>query len=158
MLESARATLAALSSHGKLDNFDRKGRRNDKRGTRSLHAHLAFETVVTALLPDDATDSGMLRTIEGLLGLNHDQVPLQCRTRPTAPSPQPSLKPTLTLTLSLSLSGVQCVPLVRSSHAPPIVSAKRAVTPLPSSRRCTHRASSARMRSMVASLRIAYST
>ena len=74
MLEAARETLAQLSSHGKQDDFDRLGRRNDSRGTRQAHAHLAFETIVTALLPDRATEDHALRIIMSLLGLNHDQV------------------------------------------------------------------------------------
>jgi hypothetical protein len=63
MLASARETLAQLSSHGKQDEFDPHGRRNDHRGTRSVHAHLAFETLLTALIPEKATEEGMLRTM-----------------------------------------------------------------------------------------------
>ena len=74
MLESARKTLAQLSNHGKHGEVDRLGRSNDQRGTRSTNAHLAFETIVTALLPDDAPEGHMLRTIERLLDVNHDQL------------------------------------------------------------------------------------
>ena len=74
MLETARKTLAQLSSHGKRDEFDRHGRRNDHRGTKSIHARLAFETIVTSMLPEDASERHILRTIEGLLGINHDQI------------------------------------------------------------------------------------
>ena len=73
MLASARETLTQLSSHGKQDEFDPHGRRNDHRGTRSAHAHLAFETLLTALIPDNATDEGMLRTIQCILGINPEQ-------------------------------------------------------------------------------------
>ena len=74
MLQTARQNLAQLSAHSKQDDFDKHGRRNDHRGTRSAHAQLAFETLVTGLIPDDATEHGMLRTVALLLGLNHDQV------------------------------------------------------------------------------------
>ncbi|KOO35924.1 hypothetical protein Ctob_015561, partial [Chrysochromulina tobinii] len=73
LLASARETLAQLSSHGKQDEFDPHGRRNDHRGTRSAHAHLAFETLLTALIPDNATEEGMLRTIQCILGINPEQ-------------------------------------------------------------------------------------
>ena len=74
MLESARSMLHKLSNRGKNGNLDRLGKSNDNRGTRDAHSQLAFEAIVMALLPDDAQENQLLRTIGGLLGLNWEQL------------------------------------------------------------------------------------
>ena len=45
-----------------------------KRGSRSLADHQRFETIVTALVPDNATEEGMMRAIGELLGLHWEQI------------------------------------------------------------------------------------
>ena len=53
MLEHAAAVLSQLSTG---------------RGSRSLQDHQRFETIIAALVPDDASDEGMMRAIGELLG------------------------------------------------------------------------------------------
>jgi len=43
-------------------------------GTRTGPDHLAFETIVAALFPDDAMEAGMMRTLQTLLGVEWDAV------------------------------------------------------------------------------------
>lgn len=57
MLEHAASVLAQLST--------------GKRGSRSLDDHQRFETIVAALVPDDATEEGIMRAIGELLGGLH---------------------------------------------------------------------------------------
>ena len=44
------------------------------KGTRSAANHLAFETVVAALFPDNAKEEGLMRALEALLGVNWTQL------------------------------------------------------------------------------------
>ena len=74
MLDHARETLHHLSNRGKQGDRDRFGRSNDNRGTRHAQSQLAFETIVAALLPDDASEDQSLRIIGELLGLNWEQL------------------------------------------------------------------------------------
>ena len=45
-----------------------------KRGSRTLADHERFETIITALVPDSATEDGMMRTIGDLLGIHWEQI------------------------------------------------------------------------------------
>eukprot|EP00962_Isochrysis_galbana_P023031 scaffold6910_cov136-Isochrysis_galbana.AAC.4 len=70
MLENARAVLQQLSSRGGGSS----GEQQVQLGSRSRDAHLAFETIIMALLPDKAAEEQMLRTVESLLGVNYRAV------------------------------------------------------------------------------------
>lgn len=41
-------------------------------GTRSKADHLAFETILATLLPDNAKDDGLMRTLQAMLGVDWD--------------------------------------------------------------------------------------
>ena len=60
MLDHVKQTLRQLST--------------GKRGSRSADDHMRFESLVAALVPDDATDEKMMRTIGELLGLHWEQI------------------------------------------------------------------------------------
>ena len=60
MLEHAKEVLQQLAT--------------GKRGPRSLADHQRFETIVAALVPDNATEEGMMRAIGELLGLHWEQI------------------------------------------------------------------------------------
>ena len=60
MIESAAGVLGHLTT--------------GKRGTRTIADHQRFESILAALTPDDAKESHMMRTIEQLLGIHHEQI------------------------------------------------------------------------------------
>ena len=41
-------------------------------GTRTKNDHLAFETILAALFPDNAKDDGLMRALQELLGVDWD--------------------------------------------------------------------------------------
>ena len=55
-MDHARQTLARLKTGG----------------TRTTDNHLAFETILAALLPDNAKEEGLMCTLEFLLGVDWD--------------------------------------------------------------------------------------
>jgi hypothetical protein len=65
MLKRARTVLKDLSAD------DSKG---GHRGTRTTENHLKFETILFSLIPDDASEEGMLRTIGDLLDVHWEQL------------------------------------------------------------------------------------
>ena len=58
MISTARSMLAKMQT----------GRKH--MGRRTVSNHLAFEAILQGLIPDDAKEQQLLRTIEGLLGIN----------------------------------------------------------------------------------------
>ena len=69
MLANARHVLQQLSSRA-----GGSGEQQVQLGSRSKDAHLAFETIIMALLPDNAAEDKMMRTVESLLGVGYRAV------------------------------------------------------------------------------------
>ena len=60
MVDSARGVLGFLTT--------------GRRGTRTIADHERFETIVTALTPDDAQSLNLVSSMEELLGIHHKQI------------------------------------------------------------------------------------
>ena len=79
MLKKTRAVLAHLAE---------KAGRADRKGTRSADDHIAFETIISSLVPDEAKEEQMMRIIEELLGIDwHTIHRAQVRRRHAAMPP-----------------------------------------------------------------------
>jgi hypothetical protein len=70
--QSPKAAAAAEASKAMLDSARRMLEQlgSKQRGSRELPAHLAFETILMALLPDNAEEEKLLGSIGSLLGLD----------------------------------------------------------------------------------------